>query len=190
MKAANPIKFSSTRLDFFTTLNQRVNEYFKANKITRYANGEMVFKTIFMFALYLAPYFLMLAGVVSNVWAMFALSLVMGIGMAGIGLSIMHDANHGSYSNKSWVNDLLGFSLNVVGGNAFNWKVQHNVLHHTYTNIHDVDEDISPRWCAADDTLRSMEINSSLSARLRVVSLLLDDIGLGLRERFQSYWKI
>jgi linoleoyl-CoA desaturase len=69
----------------------------------------------------------------------------MGFGLAGIGLSIMHDANHGSYSNKSWVNDMLGYSLNIIGGNAFNWKVQHNVLHHTYTNIHDVDEDISPR---------------------------------------------
>jgi linoleoyl-CoA desaturase len=33
----------------------------------------------------------------------------------------------------------------VVGGNAFNWKVQHNVLHHTYTNVFDADEDISPR---------------------------------------------
>jgi linoleoyl-CoA desaturase len=43
------------------------------------------------------------------------------------------------------VNNLLGFSLNLVGGNALNWKIQHNVLHHTYTNIHDVDEDISPR---------------------------------------------
>jgi linoleoyl-CoA desaturase len=32
-----------------------------------------------------------------------------------------------------------------MGAGAFNWKVQHNVLHHTYTNIHDVDEDISPR---------------------------------------------
>jgi linoleoyl-CoA desaturase len=70
---------------------------------------------------------------------------LMGFGMAGIGLSVMHDANHGGYSNKSWVNNLLGFSLNVIGGNAFNWKVQHNVLHHTYTNIHDVDEDIAPR---------------------------------------------
>jgi linoleoyl-CoA desaturase len=145
MKAANSIKFPSTRLDFFTTLNQRVNEYFRSNNITRYANGEMVFKTIFMYTLYLAPYFLMLTGVVSNIWAMFALCLVMGVGLAGIGLSIMHDANHGSYSNKAWVNNLLGYSLNVIGGNAFNWKVQHNVLHHTYTNIHDVDEDISPR---------------------------------------------
>jgi linoleoyl-CoA desaturase len=70
---------------------------------------------------------------------------VMGIAVGGIGLSVMHDANHGAYSQKQWVNNLLGLSLNIVGGNAFNWKVQHNVLHHTYTNIHDVDEDISPR---------------------------------------------
>ena len=40
---------------------------------------------------------------------------------------------------------MVGYSLNVMGAGAFNWKVQHNVLHHTYTNIHDVDEDISPR---------------------------------------------
>jgi linoleoyl-CoA desaturase len=145
MKAASPIKFASTQLDFFTTLNQRVNEHFKSNGITRYANGEMVFKTIFMYALYLTPYFLILTGVVTGTWAMLALCFVMGFGLAGIGLSIMHDANHGSYSNKSWVNDMLGYSLNIIGGNAFNWKVQHNVLHHTYTNIHDVDEDISPR---------------------------------------------
>src|SRR5690606_26213854 len=69
----------------------------------------------------------------------------MGIAIAGIGLSVMHDANHGAYSNKKWVNNLFGYALNLIGGNAFNWKIQHNVLHHTYTNIHDVDEDISPR---------------------------------------------
>jgi linoleoyl-CoA desaturase len=41
--------------------------------------------------------------------------------------------------------DLIGYSLNLVGANAFNWKIQHNVMHHTFTNIHDEDEDISPR---------------------------------------------
>jgi linoleoyl-CoA desaturase len=69
----------------------------------------------------------------------------MGTGVAGIGLAVMHDANHGAYSNKAWINNFIGYSLNMVGGNAFNWRVQHNVLHHTFTNIHDVDEDISPR---------------------------------------------
>jgi linoleoyl-CoA desaturase len=71
----------------------------------------MVIKTFVMFALYFTPYILMLTGVVTGPWVMFAMCLIMGIGMAGIGLSVMHDANHGSYSNKSWINDLLGFSL-------------------------------------------------------------------------------
>jgi linoleoyl-CoA desaturase len=57
----------------------------------------------------------------------------------------MHDANHGAYSKKPWINTLIGYSLNLVGANAFNWKMQHNVMHHTFTNIHDEDEDISPR---------------------------------------------
>ncbi len=139
------LKFSTNQKDFFVVLNQRVNAYFKNNNIDRTANTEMVIKTIFMFSLYLIPYFLLIDGITSNVWVMLGLCAVMGFGMAGIGLSIMHDANHGSYSNKPWVNNLLGLSLNLVGGHDLNWKVQHNVLHHTYTNVHDVDEDISPR---------------------------------------------
>jgi Fatty acid desaturase len=139
------LKFASKQNEFFVTLNQRVNSYFKTNNIERTANAEMVFKTFFMFALYLIPYFLIISGLFTNLWILFALCLVMGLGMAGIGLSIMHDANHGSYSNKAWINDLLSMSLNLVGGHSLNWKIQHNVLHHTYTNVHDVDEDISPR---------------------------------------------
>ena len=139
------LKFAPGQADFFSTLSQRVNAYFKTNKIERTANSEMVVKTIFMFSLYFVPYFILISGVVPTIWGMFALCLVMGFGKAGIGLSVMHDANHGSYSTKSWVNNLMGASLNVIGGHVINWKVQHNVLHHTYTNVHDVDEDISPR---------------------------------------------
>ena len=139
------IRFSSTKPEFYATLNQRVNEYFNSRNLSRNGNSEMIFKTAFMFTLYIIPYALIISGVVSNVWWMLALSAVMGVAVGGIGLSVMHDANHGAYSSKKWVNNLLGLSRNVVGGNAFNWKVQHNVLHHTYTNIHDVDEDISPR---------------------------------------------
>jgi linoleoyl-CoA desaturase len=139
------LKFSNQQQDFFVTLNQRVNNYFKTNKIERTANAEMVIKTIAMFSIYLIPYFILISGTVTNIWAMLGLCFVMGLGVAGIGLSVMHDANHGAYSTKPWVNNLLGLSLNLVGGHAMNWKIQHNVLHHTYTNVHDVDEDISPR---------------------------------------------
>jgi linoleoyl-CoA desaturase len=139
------LKFANKQQDFFVTLNQRVNQYFKSNNIERTGNSEMVIKTIFMFSIYLIPYFVLISGVVSNAWGMLGLCVIMGFGLAGIGLSIMHDANHGSYSKKPWVNNLLGLSMNLVGGHDTNWKVQHNVLHHTYTNVHDVDEDISPR---------------------------------------------
>lgn len=139
------LKFAPGNADFFTTLTQRVNAYFKTNQIERTANSEMVVKTVFMFALYFVPYFVLISGSVTNAWAMLGICLIIGLGKAGIGLSVMHDANHGSYSTKNWVNNMMGISLNLIGGHVINWKVQHNVLHHTYTNVHEVDEDISPR---------------------------------------------
>jgi linoleoyl-CoA desaturase len=139
------LQFAKGQNEFLATVTQRVNQYFKSNKIERTANWHMVIKTITMFALYFGPYFLIITQTVTGGLGLLAMVVVMGVGVSGIGLSIMHDANHGSYSKKAWVNNLLGFSLNLVGGNAFNWKVQHNVLHHTYTNVHEVDEDISPR---------------------------------------------
>lgn len=145
MAQAQPVTFARTRPDFSATLKKRVSEYFKTHNITRHGNREMTVKTIFMFTLYFAPYALMLSGVIVSTWFYLIPVVVMGFGLAGIGLSIMHDANHGAYSQKPWINSLLGYSLNLVGANAFNWKIQHNVLHHTYTNVHDHDEDISPR---------------------------------------------
>ena len=50
--------------------------------------------------------------------------------------------NHGSYSSNQKVNSALGFLLNFVGGYHVNWKIQHNVLHHSFTNVHEFDDDI------------------------------------------------
>ena len=68
----------------------------------------------------------------------------MGLGTAGIGLSVMHDANHGAYSKNQKVNLLVGYLVNFIGGNAATWRMQHNVLHHSFTNIDGHDEDIAP----------------------------------------------
>lgn len=145
MNTNQSISFSPTSRDFVTELNKRIHHYFASNRISKNANTEMIVKTFVMFTLYLAPYFVIVTGAVTWMPLLIMLVLVMALGLAGIGLSVMHDANHGAYSSKRWVNQLLGYSLNFVGANAFNWKIQHNVLHHTYTNIHEEDEDISPR---------------------------------------------
>lgn len=145
MQESKPVTFAATHRDFSTTLNKRVSDYFKGNGIRRHANREMVIKTVFMFTIYLLPYILVVTGVLTNPWALGAALILMSIATAGIGLSVMHDANHGAYSKQSWVNTAIGYSLNLIGANSFNWKIQHNVLHHTFTNVHEEDEDISPR---------------------------------------------
>lgn len=138
------VRFSTTDTPEFTrTLKLRVKEYFKNNNIDRYANRHMVVKTVFMISLYFVPYLVMMTGMVTNTWGIFACYILMGTGIAGIGLSVMHDANHGAYSRNQKVNNALGFLLDIIGGCAFNWKIQHNQLHHTFTNVHGLDDDIS-----------------------------------------------
>ena len=139
------IRFTPTEKNlFYPTLRKRVDQYFIDHKISRNANGEMVMKTIILICGYLLPFVAMLVFSITGPFGYF-LWAVMGFSVAGIGMSVMHDANHGAYSSSQKVNDLIGFSINLAGGAAFNWKLQHNVLHHTYTNISSHDEDIKDR---------------------------------------------
>lgn len=139
------LKFpKKSEASFIDLLRERINEYFRENNKSRLGNGRMVFKTVFMISLYFVPYALMISGVFRSVWPVVACWIVMGFGMSGIGLSIMHDANHSAYSSKKSVNRYLGSLLNLIGGFAPNWRIQHNTLHHGYTNIDGFDEDIDP----------------------------------------------
>lgn len=128
-------------MKFFRTINSRVNAYFKENNIKKTGNWQIYLKTAILFAVFLTPYFLILA-IDLPFWAHLLLSVAMGVGMAGIGMNVMHDGNHGSYSSKGWLNKFMGGTIYVLAGNVYNWQVQHNVLHHTYTNIHGHDEDL------------------------------------------------
>ncbi|NER18672.1 fatty acid desaturase family protein [Spongiivirga citrea] len=136
------LRFSrADKAKFFRTLNKRVNDYFKDNNIKRTGNWKLYLKSAIMFSIFLAPYFVLLTIDMPN-WAQLLLTVVMGVGMAGLGMNVMHDGNHGSFSTKKWVNKLMGSSIYILAGNVYNWQVQHNVLHHTYTNIHGHDEDL------------------------------------------------
>ena len=129
--------------DFFKTLKNRIDSYFVDNKKDRQGDFRMYFKTFFMLVAYITPYYFIISGSITNPFIYTGLWVLMGVFMAGIGLSIMHDAIHGSYSKNSFVNKLIGEVINLVGGAAINWKIQHNVLHHTYTNVEEYDMDIN-----------------------------------------------
>jgi linoleoyl-CoA desaturase len=138
------IKYSRQKLDFTTDLRNSVNEYFSKNNIQPHGNGKIYLKTIFMVVLYLAPFVLMVSGLISSVTLVLACWVIMGLGMSGLGMATMHDANHGSFSKNQKVNRFFGNSLYLLGGFPVNWRYQHNTLHHGFTNIEGHDEDIAP----------------------------------------------
>ncbi len=129
---------------FFNTLKARVDQYFKQTGLSPHANTTMVVKSIVLFVVYFTPFVLMLTVPMSGGMELGMWSL-MGIGLAGIGMSVMHDAIHGAYSSKGWVNQMMGYSLNFLGASIFNWRFQHNLLHHTYTNVVHMDDDIDDK---------------------------------------------
>jgi|JI8StandDraft_1071087.scaffolds.fasta_scaffold74639_2 linoleoyl-CoA desaturase len=143
----NTVRFTGTdkqEQQFAAALRKNVNNYFKENNISVKANAAMIVKTVILTASYLVPFTLLLTVPMPG-WIGLLCAVVMGIGIAGIGMGVMHDACHGAYSRKKWVNDLLAGSLYLLGSNVLNWKIQHNVLHHTYTNISGLDEDIDSK---------------------------------------------
>lgn len=127
--------------EFSRAVKKRVNAYFEEKGISKHANAAMVIKTITILALYWVPFVLILTAGFS-VEVMWLLCLIMGIGFAGIGFSITHDALHGAYSSNPTVNNIVGTMFDLVGANGYIWKITHNIIHHTYTNIHGHDEDL------------------------------------------------
>jgi Fatty acid desaturase len=75
----------------------------------------MVIKTVFMLSLYFVPIIMVSTGLLTQTWQLFAAFILSGFGMAGIGMGIMHDAIHGTYSSNPKINKILSYTLNMVG---------------------------------------------------------------------------
>ena len=145
MKTLKFIPTDQTQKQFASVLRKNVHNYFQENGISPKGNFAMVLKTIAMFSLYLLPFAAILLFPM-NPWMAVPLVIIMGIGSSGIGMSVMHDAIHNSYSDKEWVNRLLGRTIYLLGSSVFTWKMQHNIFHHAYTNIEGHDEDIAGKF--------------------------------------------
>ena len=134
------LRFTQQR-DFRKTLNERVSAYLRENHLPSRDVPAMYLKTAVTLAWWLGTYLLLLLGhfpplvnvVLCMVWAM---------AIAGVGFNVMHDANHGGYSDHPRVNKLLSISAEMLGMSGSRWRTKHNVWHHTYTNIAGYDDDV------------------------------------------------
>ncbi|MGH7657043.1 MAG: acyl-CoA desaturase, partial [Gemmatimonadales bacterium] len=81
----------------------------------------MMVKTAAVLALTFVPYGLILTGWFPPL-VMLALAAIVGVGMAGIGFAVGHDALHGAYSERPRVNQVVGWSMDVMGASSYLWK--------------------------------------------------------------------
>ncbi len=141
----NKITFAKEAVpEFKKTLLRRVNQYFSEKGISKHYTPGMLSKTVVMLLMYLTPFVLILS-VGMPLWLVMVMYFIMGFGIAGVGMSVMHDASHAGYSKNQKANRWLGLTMNLLGADCYNWKIKHNKLHHVFTNIYGKDEDINSR---------------------------------------------
>jgi len=129
---------------FHAELKQRISEYFESRQLKSTGNWKLYSKAVILLCAYVAVYSHLVFFTPPIIFAILE-CLVLGGLTAAVGFNIMHDGIHGSFSSRVWVNKLAGLTLNMLGANNFMWKTKHNIIHHTYTNIDGVDDDIEAR---------------------------------------------
>ena len=141
MSGARKITFDEDG-GFHAELKRRVAEHLRQGGRPARGGSRMVLKTAIILLWFAASYALLVFA--ARTWWQGALgSLSLALAMAGTGFAIQHDANHGAYSDRKWVNRLMGFTLDLLGASSYVWHWKHNILHHTYTNVHGADHDIN-----------------------------------------------
>lgn len=136
----NHYKFSP-KTAFFSSLQQKVDHYFKDKKINSTGGLKLHFKSTIQLMI-AAGLYLGLIFFTPSWWLALPMCIVLGITMAVLGFNIMHEGGHQSFSSKTWLNKTAAYMLNALGGTAFFWKIKHNINHHTFTNVEGMDSDI------------------------------------------------
>jgi linoleoyl-CoA desaturase len=138
------IRFNTKSNPFFDDLKQAVDGYFNQTGKERTGNWVIYLKSVILLTSLAAIYTTILWFQPMGWWGVL-LCVLLGFTLAGIGFNVMHDSAHGSFSKYTWVNNLMSYSLNIMGGDVHLWKAKHNLIHHSYTNVEGFDDDIDIR---------------------------------------------
>jgi linoleoyl-CoA desaturase len=152
-------KFASATYSFHTELKRRISAYFDEVGKSTTGNFGLFMKAVILLVCFAFIYVHLVFFTPAPLWAILECVLLGGV-VAAIGFNVMHDGAHGSFSKYKWVNHLAAFSLNVLGGNSFMWNMKHNVIHHAYTNIDGIDDDIDIQpWMRMSETQKKYRLH-------------------------------
>lgn len=136
-----PKFINASKTSFYQELKTRVNDYFEVKGKKKTGGPALYLKAGILFASYIAVYVHLVFFTPPALWALLE-CLLMGVLTAAIGFNVMHDGSHGSFSSNRLFNYLAEYSSNMLGASGIMWKNKHVIIHHTYTNIDGVDDDI------------------------------------------------
>ena len=119
----------------------RVEEYFRSTGRGRHGGWSIVGKSAIL-GVWLAASYVLLVFYASSWWDAALLATSLGLAAAGIGFNVQHDGGHGAYAATATGNRLAALALDLVGGSSYVWRFKHSVIHHTWTNLDGIDDDI------------------------------------------------
>ncbi len=134
-------KFANVPHSFHSELKNRITTYFDEVGKSTYGNSSLFSKAVILMVSFLVVYIHLVFFTPNTFFSILECVFLGGI-VSAIGFNVMHDGAHGSFSKYKAVNIFAAFSLNILGGNSFMWNVKHNIIHHAYTNVDGVDDDI------------------------------------------------
>jgi linoleoyl-CoA desaturase len=137
----NKYTFDRGGSPFFKDLKGKVDNYFTQTGLQPTGDRKLLTKGAIQISLSVILY-VILVFFTPPASVAILLCAILGITLAMIGFNVMHEGGHNTFSRRGWMNRLSAYSLNILGGISYYWKIKHNVNHHTYTNIEGMDSDI------------------------------------------------
>lgn len=137
-------KFAHVKQSFHVELKRRINEYFATTGKSTTGGFRLFSKALFLL-LALSGTYIYVVFFTPGVTGALLLCVLMGGLIASIGFNIMHDGGHGSFSRYGWVNKAAAITAELLGASHFMWNMKHNVIHHAFTNIDGIDDDIDAK---------------------------------------------
>lgn len=126
---------------FLRTLRSRVDAYFTSHNLSRFGGFGMFVKGLLLVASFVGLYVAILSDSFHGP-GLLGMAILWACSAALLVFNIPHDAVHGCLSRHRVVNRVMSYGFNLVGLNAYTWRINHNVAHHGFTNVPDYDPDI------------------------------------------------
>jgi linoleoyl-CoA desaturase len=138
---SKPVIFKGNSL-FFKTLRARVDEHFGGRN--RRDDPRLVRKAAIILVWFFGSYALLLTA--HTGWTQLLLCFSYALAACAMGFNVFHDSTHGSFSSNPRVNAFLSrLTATVLGAGRYFWWYKHNILHHSFTNIFQWDDDVEAR---------------------------------------------